>query len=280
MLKTILSAISTRYTPGEARAIAFLILEDAFGITRTEVYADKVRQFSEEERLLLQNILSRLSMGEPVQHVLGNARFYGYDFKVTSDTLIPRPETEELVAWTIELTQKVTQQEKISLLDGGTGSGCIAITLAREVPNAEVTAWDISENALAIAQENAIHQKVNVKWEKRNLLEELPAFSSMDFIVSNPPYVCEKEKQDIEPHVLNYEPATALFVPDIDPLLFYRALCRMGLHALKPHGWILMEVNRAYAEETAQLFREAGYHHVEVRLDQFGQPRMVGARKG
>lgn len=276
MYKTIFDSLRARYDSGEARALAFLVLEDAFDVSRTDVYADKVRHFSEDEHVRLQNILQRMVAGEPVQYVLGSARFCGLDFRVTPATLIPRPETEELVDWAVSKAKEMGRHA-LRLLDGGTGSGCIAIALSRQLPSAVVTAWDLSETALEVARQNARLHQANVVFEHRDLLADLPPSRSLDLIVSNPPYICHREQADMEEHVLAHEPATALFVPDADPLLFYRALCRIGCHSLCAGGYILMEVNRAYAEETACLFRTAGFERVEVRCDQFGQPRMVGA---
>ena len=271
MFKDIVQALTARYGAGEARATAFIVLEDAFGVSRLDIYTDKVRKFSEEERCRLTNILQRLQAGEPLQYVLGTAAFGGLTFHVTPATLIPRPETEELVEWAGTTEGHV--------LDAGTGSGCIAITLAHRNPKAHVTAWDISEDALQVASQNAQDNGVQVNFERHDMLTELPAAQSLDLIVSNPPYVCEREKADMEEHVLQHEPATALFVPDEDPLRFYKALARIGKHALRPGGVILMEINRAYGPETLALFQNDDYTGAELRKDDFGNDRLVRARK-
>lgn len=269
MFKAIVQSLTTRYEPCEARAMAFILLEDAFGVSRLDVYADKVRNFSEDERKLLSNILQRLQEGEPLQYVLGTAQFCGLTFQVGPATLIPRPETEELVDWAGEVAG--------SVLDLGTGSGCIAIAIAHRNPAAQVTAWDLSADALEVARKNASHNGVEVRFEQHDMLKELPEEKHYQLIVSNPPYICDREKEEMEEHVLCYEPASALFVPDSDPLLFYRALATIGRHALREGGAILMEINRAYGQEVKHLFEEAGYAAVELRQDAFGNDRMVRA---
>lgn len=281
LLTEILSRLSPRYTPGEARAVAFALLEDAFGVGRTDVYADKVRQFSEEEEQRLQAILRRIAAGMPLQYATGVARFDGRLLRVNPATLIPRPETEELVAWAADVATAMTASEgqSLRLLDVGTGSGCIALSLALRLGNAwQVTAWDIDNEALGVARENARSHGAAVRFEQVDLLAHPRPARPFDLIVSNPPYVCQRERAEMEAQVLDYEPERALFVPDDDPLLFYRALVALAQQALRPAGWLLLEVNRAYAEATADLLRQAGMADVEVRCDAFGNPRMVGGR--
>lgn len=270
MFKDIIQALTPRYGAGEARALAFILLEDAFGVPRLDIYTDKVRKFSEEEDLRLANILQRLQDGEPLQYILGTAPFCGLTFKVTPATLIPRPETEELVEW-------AGKPLSGNILDAGTGSGCIAISIAHRNPQAHVTAWDISPEAIAVAKENATANGVVVNFELRDMLHYLPAAESFDMIVSNPPYICEKEKADMEQHVLEHEPATALFVPDNDPLKFYKALAHLGSIALKPGGSILTEINSAYGPETLSLFQNELYREAELRKDDYGNDRMIKA---
>ena len=279
-LTDILSHLSSRYTPGEARAVAFALLEDAFGVGRTDVYADKVRQFSEEEEQRLRAILQQIAEGRPLQYATGVARFDGRLLRVTPATLIPRPETEELVAWATERAEAMERTEGARrLLDVGTGSGCIALSLALRLGEAwQVAAWDIDAETLSVARENARSQGAAVEFEQVDLLAQPMPAEPFDLIVSNPPYVCQSERAEMEAQVLDYEPARALFVPDNDPLLFYRALVQLAQRALRPAGWLLLEVNRAYAEETAELLRQAGMADVEVRCDALGNPRMVGGR--
>lgn len=259
------------YGEGESRAIAFLVMEDAFGVSRTEIYADKVRHFSEDEHARLLSICQRLEEGEPVQYVLGKAWFCGRSYRVTPAVLIPRPETEELVAWASSFSGK------IRILDAGTGSGCIAISLKLALPQAEVVAWDLSEEALKVARQNAEELGADVRFEQRDMLAEWPENERFDLIVSNPPYICERERSEMEAHVLEHEPGTALFVPDDDALRFYRALVRRSVEGvLLPGGSLLVEINSAYGPETVNLFKEYGLKQVELRRDDFGNDRMVG----
>ncbi len=279
-------ALTPLYGQGEARAVAFLVFEDAFGVSRTDIYADKVRQFSEDECTRLHNICQQLLAGRPVQQVLGHATFCGRSFKVTPDVLIPRPETEELVSWAVALAEQISDKssshaEPICLLDAGTGSGCIAVSMKLALTDADVTAWDISETALRVARENARELGAEVKFEHHDMLQQPSADAALRYhiIVSNPPYICQREAADMERNVLEFEPHTALFVPDDDPLRFYRALCLQAKQLLLPGGWLLVEANRAYAEQTAQLMRDYGLKDVEVREDAYGNPRMVGGAK-
>jgi release factor glutamine methyltransferase len=213
--------------------------------------------------------------GEPVQYVLGEADFDGMSLRVGPGVLIPRPETEELVAW---IASDLAGRGKVRILDIGTGSGCIALSLARRFPDAEVEAWDISDSALAIASDNARQLGMNVELVKRDaLLKDVPAdlFERYDVIVSNPPYICEREKADMDDNVLQHEPSTALFVPDSDPLLFYRAISLSAARMLKHGGGLYFEINREYGRETEAMMRSAGLEEVELRKDFIGNDRMV-----
>ena len=277
----LLSALAQRYSEGEARAIAFLLFEEAFGVSRTDIYADKVRQFSEDEAQRLHLMCNELLQGIPVQYVLGHALFCGHSFNVTPDVLIPRPETEELVAWTAETVSllHVNSERPLHVLDAGTGSGCIAISLQLLLGGqAAVEACDISSRALKVAQLNAQQLSANVHFFEYDLLQEpQPSAMPYDIIVSNPPYICQSEQTDMEEHVLQHEPHTALFVPDADPQLFYRALAHLALTWLAPGGALLVEGNRAYVDETAAMFTHLGLERADVRCDAFGNKRMVRA---
>lgn len=278
MFRQIVDTLVPKVEEREARALAFVVLEDAFGLSRTGIYLGKDTAFSEEDTIRLEKILRRLEQGEPVQYVIGTAQFCNLTFRVTPDTLIPRPETEELVEWVASL---LPSEAPCSVLDVGTGTGCIAISLAKQFPRAQVTAWDISEGALAVARQNAETNGVTVDFCQKDVLEVVnDAVASMPlsdalFIVSNPPYICERERTEMEAHVLDYEPASALFVPDTDPLLFYRALARLGqqLHAAA----VLVEINQAYGQETVRMFQSSGYSNVELRRDIYGKDRMIKA---
>ena len=230
---------------------------------------------SKAEEAPLFAALQRLKEEEPVQHITGAAYFRDLELKITKDTLIPRPETEELVSWVIE-DSDVAQPQRI--LDIGTGSGCIAISLAQELPNAKVTAVDISKEALFIAKENAINNKVDVTFKQFDVLSgnftnELQG--PWDVIVSNPPYVRELEKKEIQKNVKEYEPATALFVSDNDPLIFYREIALKAKTYLKPKGRLYFEINQYLAEETKALVVANSFEQVELKQDIFGNFRML-----
>lgn len=278
MFRQIVDTLVPKVEEREARALAFVVLEDAFGLSRTDIYLGKDTAFSEDDTIRLEKILRRLEQGEPVQYVIGTAQFCDLTFCVTPDTLIPRPETEELVGWVASLLPSAAL---CSVLDVGTGTGCIAISLAKQFPRAQVMAWDISEGALAVARQNAQANGVTIDFRRTDVLEmvnesaaSMPS-SDVLYIVSNPPYICERERTEMETHVLDYEPASALFVPDADPLLFYRALARLGqqLNAAA----VLVEINQAYGQETVRMFQSSGYSNVELRRDIYGKDRMIKA---
>lgn len=277
------SRLVPRYGEREAHAMAFLVMEEAFGVSRTEVYADKVRQFPEDEKERLLNICERLEQGEPVQYVLGAAWFGGRKFAVDPSVLIPRPETEELVEWGVAELRRMQAEGvcKPKVLDAGTGSGCIAVSIKLAVPEADVLAWDISQAALAVARRNAESLGAEVRFGQCDMLGPWTE-GGFALVVSNPPYVRESERAEMEPHVTDYEPAQALFVPDADPLLFYRALAAQAVAGgvLLPGGVLLTEVNAALARQTAALFTQAGLQRVEVRSDTYGRERMAGGRCG
>ena len=276
------AALSPRYGEAEARAIAFLVMEKGFGVGRTDIYADKVRDFSEEEEQRYLNICQRLAAFEPVQYVLGSAEFAGHDFAVSPAVLIPRPETEELVAQAVGTLRQMRAAgtDAPRVLDAGTGSGCIAVSLALRCPWAEVEACDLSPDALAVARDNAARLAATVRFHRQDLLAPWPRRPPYDLIVSNPPYVMEREREEMAPNVLRFEPATALFVPDADPLRFYRALAEAAAAgALAPGGTLAVEINRALGPETAALFESLGLRGAEIHADCFGNPRFVSARR-
>ncbi len=328
LLHYIRQTLSARYSASEANALARLILEKRFGTSLTDIYMGKDKQFSPEQRKDLEDILQRLLRDEPIQYILGEADFCGETFVVTPAVLIPRPETAELVAWIGETLPAAPCR----VLDVGTGSGCIAISLAKRHPAATVTAWDISEEALAIARWNNERFGTSVTFLRRDALaegEEPPRKDGMnkgrtddlseeetserfvpeetlaslgdsdercgeandlcprteqddcgtyDVIVSNPPYVTCSERREMEANVLDWEPGLALFVPDDDPLLFYRAIARLARRLLKPGGRLFFEINRAYGQATVDLLRAMNYQDVELRKDLSGNDRMVSAK--
>lgn len=269
------------YDDYEAKAIARMVYEVRFGLMPSDLFIGKDTQLSTDDQKLLAEITQRLLTGEPVQYVLGEAEFGGRTFHVEPGVLIPRPETYELCQWIMEERRgKKEEGRNTSILDIGTGSGCIACTLAAELADAEVTAWDISDDALRIATENAKRTNVHVSFEKVDVLNtsllnrERPA-TGLDIIVSNPPYICNKERATMERNVLEHEPELALFVPDDDPLLFYRTIARFAAKALNPGGALYFEINPLYVSEMQQMLSEEGFSHTEIRNDQFGKQRFT-----
>lgn len=259
------------YGNGEARAITDYVLDVCFGLSKADILCGAVEEMTAEKTAELNKIFGRLMEGEPVQYVLGRAEFCGRWFSVRPGVLIPRPETEELCAW-ITADSKASASPKV--LDIGTGSGCIAITLQLDMPESKVTAWDISADALDVARENAKQLGANVSFVKQDALNAKPE-GEWDVIVSNPPYICEKEKKDMAVNVLEHEPHTALFVPDAAPLLFYRAITRLAVQTLSKGGRLYFEINPIYADDTCRMMRAEGMTAVELRSDMYGKQRMA-----
>ena len=265
--------LTTLYDAAEARAVARMVLELRFGLTMTDVLCGQAERIPDGELRPLQH---RLLQGEPVQYVLGVAEFGPRTFAVGPGVLIPRPETYELCQWVAaDLSTTDAQRPAPTILDVGTGSGCIACTLAAELPRARVTAWDVSAEALTIARQNAKRAHVLVSFAQVDVLAPPP--SSFDVIVSNPPYICEREKAAMQRNVLDHEPHLALFVPDDDPLLFYCAIARYAVKALPRGGSLYFEINSLYARQTEELLRQAGFIQIETRRDQFGRERFTKA---
>ena len=310
--------IATSYDDGEARAIARILIEELFGLSYTDIVCGATEQLSADDTLRLDTAVRRIEQGEPLQHVLGYADFCGNRFCVNGSVLIPRPETEWLVDEGAKLmdgciasdeTQHKAPHSPKRILDIGTGSGCIAISLKLRLGDAYVEAWDISEEALRTAQDNADALKAEVVFRKRDalkaeeegcseeeclqggaLVSSAPTRQAMDsinyseanilaapwdLIVSNPPYICDSERSAMDDNVLLHEPHTALFVPDDDPLRFYRAIARYALLTLNIGGSLLFECNTRYAEATGTMLRDMGFEEVTVSDDCFGLPRFV-----
>ena len=271
--------LARTYDTGEAKAIARMLYEVRYGLSLSDLLMGRDADVPQQE---LQQLTERLEQHEPIQYVLGQADFCGRTFKVSPAVLIPRPETEELCQWvTTKVRDSACNDAALSILDVGTGSGCIAITLAAELPEAKVTAWDISEDALLVACENALLNGVTVDFELQDvLLATAAAQQTKDIIISNPPYICNKERATMEANVLEHEPHQALFVPDDDPLLFYRAIAKLGQQTLIHDGWLYFEINPLFAAQLARLLSAMSYYDIEIKADQFGKQRMIRARKG
>lgn len=282
-------SITTLYEAGEAQAIVRTVLDVKYGMTLTDIICGKVNELSADEERKLEEIIRRLQKGEPVQYVLGKADFAGRTFHVEPGVLIPRPETAELCEWIekdVTENKGITEGEKeentIRILDICTGSGCIAITLGLDIGGSEVTGWDISEDALRIAQGNvALLDAGNVKIEYQDALKlaETSDAGRWNIIVSNPPYICEKEKVDMEKNVLEHEPGIALFVPDEEPLKFYRAIAEYASSALKSGGALYFEINPIYEKETREMLEGLGFKAIDTKEDTFGKQRMMRAGK-
>lgn len=280
LLFTVRDRLSNIYEPREAQAIARLLLTKQFSLSTTALYTDSVDTLTAEQQEDLERTMARLENNEPVQYVLGEADFYDLLFYVNESVLIPRPETEELVSWVINDFKETPHP--IHLLDVGTGSGCIAVTLARELPHAKLTGWDISGAALSVARENARRNRIEATFAQVDVLkqvleaEQLPLWEA---IVSNPPYICRSERASLAANVLDFEPHKALFVVDDDALIFYRALARLAMRQLKPGGSLYVEINEHFGPETEELFQQTGLKHIEMRKDAFGRNRMIKAER-
>ena len=272
------TSLSGTYEGHELTAIIRTICCDMLGISSTAYYLKEEVTLTTERGTLLQGIIDRLRQGEPLQYIEGKAPFCGMEFAVNSSVLIPRPETAELVDWIV--CEHATQQPRI--LDLGTGSGCIAIALSKQLPQATIQACDISAEALTVAKENARMNEAPVSFFTHDMLDlGTPLPHSYDILVSNPPYIRQSEAADMSIQVTEWEPHTALFVPDDDALRFYRAIAELGqTEALRPGGHIYVEINQALGKETVALFEAYDYQDVELRKDIYGNERMIGVRSG
>lgn len=265
--------IAENHSQDEAKNLVLWLLEHHYGYSRTDLAREKA--FLGDPGILI-NAVNELIMGRPIQHITGKAHFYGRDFIVDANVLIPRRETEELVYWILSDHKDIP----FKAIDIGTGSGCIPITLKAERPNASVYGADISKDALQMAKVNAVHHEVDVNYLHTDVFhweQNLP--SDFTVLVSNPPYVCESEKKEMKKQVLDHEPALALFVKDTDPLIFYKAIGKLGMNLLLGSGLLYVEINERFGKETCELFEAVGYDEIELRKDMQGKERMIRARK-
>lgn len=281
------------YDQREARAVARMLVEEKFSLSFADIICGGVEALSDADKQWIEAAVKRLEQGEPIQYVLGWAWFGGLKFNVRSGVLIPRPETEWLVD-NICAHPAPSNDRPLRILDIGTGSGCIALSIKQRLPETYVEAWDISTEALSIAADNARSLGLDVVWRQQDALNITPNVLSTtpndnsavpdsplwDVIVSNPPYICERERTDMARNVLEHEPSTALFVPDTDPLMFYRAITRYAVDSLNEGGRLLFECNTLYAGDTARMMADEGMTATQVYDDCFGKPRFaVGKRK-
>ncbi|MFA6246322.1 MAG: peptide chain release factor N(5)-glutamine methyltransferase [Mucilaginibacter sp.] len=270
------------YDSRETEAITLLVLEEITGMSRAKLKAFPEDEVNGEAIEKISGILEELKTGRPVQYILGSTEFYGLNFLVNPATLIPRPETEELVEWIIESQKlKVKSQKLISILDIGTGSGCIAISLKKNLPDTDVTAIDISADALHTARQNAVINEVKVEFILDDILNtkfEIE-YSNFEIIVSNPPYVTLQDKLMMHQNVTGFEPHSALFVPENAPLIFYKAIADYANEHLSPGGILFFEINENFGKETVELLTDKGFINIELRQDMSGRDRMVKAMR-
>lgn len=282
-MKQIISQISSQlqsaYPEDEARSLAWWIMEELTGKSRTELqFGCKDTAFSPIMQEKSQEIISRLLHFEPIQYIFGHTLWCGLDLLVTPATLIPRPETAELVE---RINVQMVNDQMVNVLDVGTGSGCIALALKKAHPSWSVTGIDISPEAIAIARENARRNKVEVRFEVANIFDFNEENPKYDLVVSNPPYICESEKNSMRPNVLNFEPSSALFVPDSDPLLFYRRIAELfslPLEGKSRERGLFFEINEAYGPQLSTMLDSLGYTDIQIHKDIYGKDRIIEAR--
>lgn len=272
--KKIQEELSCHYPTGEVTALTRILAIELLGVSQMAFFLKDDVTLTAEQATLLDSAIARLQQHEPIQYILGYSDFCGLRFKVTPATLIPRPETSELVEW---IASEANGKENI--LDIGTGSGCIAVSLANKLPKSDISAWDISADALAVAEENSKTNGCNIIFSQVDILAYQPQGEQFDIIVSNPPYIRDLEKSGMETNVLDWEPHTALFVPDNDPLLFYRTIAEKGKEMLHPGGKLYFEINREFGKATCDMLASLGYTDIELRKDFAENDRMVRAVK-
>ncbi len=263
------------YDMEEADSFFYLILDAKHQLKRVDLALQPDLVFSITELETWNLILDQLKKEIPIQYLLGTTHFYGLELEVNPNVLIPRPETEELVDWIVKKSKIKNQKSKIKILDIGTGSGCIAISLAKNLPNSEVFALDVSKQALATAQRNAESNQVQIQFIHQSILETEDLGRQFDIIVSNPPYVRDLEKQEIKKNVLDNEPHLALFVADNDALLFYRKIAQLAQKNLSPTGQLYFEINQYLGQEMVALLKEMNFQNTELRKDVYGNDRMT-----
>lgn len=282
---TFLKKLSSLYDEQEIDSFFYIILDKLHGLKRIDLALNPSTVMDGNHLKQWNSIVSDLKVNKPIEYILGETEFYGLQFEVNQNTLIPRPETEELIQLIISNNQITELPNPLKILDIGTGSGCIAISLAKNIPNTEVYAIDVSEGALATAQKNAELNKVAINFILTNILDvvALSAIHGLDkqfdIIVSNPPYVRNLEKSEIKPNVLEYEPHLALFVDDIDALLFYRKIAELAIKNLNPNGKLYFEINQYLGKETVELVEIFGFKNVKLIKDIYGNDRIISCEK-
>lgn len=263
------------YEDKEIESFFYILLEAFHKMKRIDFALQQNFSINEEDKKCWENALSELKRHKPIQYILGKTYFFGLEFIVNENTLIPRPETEELVEWIIQKSEVTGQKSKVKILDIGTGSGCIAISIAKNLPDASVFAIDVSIDALETAKKNALNNNVAVTFLHRDILQTDDLGEQFDVIISNPPYVRYLEKQEIKRNVLDYEPHLALFVEDNDALLFYRKISELAQKNLSPNGQLFFEINQYLGKDTVQLLENLHFKNIELRKDLYGNDRML-----
>ena len=276
LYSSIIGQLTARFAKDEAQAMARILIEDLLHLSLPHVLAGIIPPLSVQEGLLVKQAVSRLLNNEPIQYVIGSTTFCGNTFCVNPSVLIPRPETEQLVDMATDIADL---PEHVSIMDACTGSGCIAISIKKKRPDWEVYACDISAEALQTARENAKANGAKVHFTHTDVLSDKLLTGPFDIMVSNPPYVMDKEKSSMEPHVLKREPHLALFVTDDEPLIFYRALAQWGQRSLSSEGWMLAEINPLLSQETKALFEAQQYRDCTIINDNYGKERFIRCRK-
>ncbi|WP_024770509.1 peptide chain release factor N(5)-glutamine methyltransferase [Aquimarina macrocephali] len=269
------NSLSRIYDSEEILSFFYILSEEILGLKRVDVAMHLDKILTIDEKANFDKARRRLEKQEPIQYIIGETYFYGIPFMVNENVLIPRPETEELVGWIIEDQKK--DKQSITILDIGTGSGCIAISLAKKIPEAKVYAIDISEQAIQVARDNAKKNQADITFIKADILEVKELFQDFDIIVSNPPYVRELEKKEMRSNVLDNEPQQALFVSDNEPLLFYKKITDLAKEKLKENGGLYFEINQYLGVETKNMIKSKGFKSVEVRKDLYNNERMIRA---
>lgn len=271
-----LNSLSKLYPKTEINTFFFYLIEEYLDLQRIDFSLQPNKIIENTDFLKFEKALNRLKKEEPIQYILGKTEFYGYPFLVTKDTLIPRPETEELVEWILQELE-FQKKKKTSILDIGTGSGCIAISLAKKNKNLSVSAIDFSKEAIEIAKQNAKLNEVNIYLIEKDILLTKELDTAFDVIVSNPPYVRELEKVEIKNNVLQNEPHSALFVSDSNPLIFYSKITDLAKNHLTKNGLLFFEINQYLGQETKVMLSKKGFKNIELRKDLFGNDRMIKA---
>ena len=266
--------LTTHFEAIELSSIIGMLIEEVSGWNRTQQILHQNSAFNQAQVDQIEKYTEQLISGKPIQYILGKAWFMGQNFIVNENVLIPRPETEELVEWIISYAN--IKNKTLSILDIGTGSGCISITLKMALPHCEVSALDISKEALKVAQLNANNLNVSIQWMEQNILDTVALENAYDIIVSNPPYIPFREKESMQKQVVNFEPSLALFVPDEDPLIFYRTIAKIAKQSLSKNGQLFFEIHYDQGNTVLTLLNELNFH-AELRQDSFGKDRMIRA---